>query len=253
MTLVWLPLLTTLSSIQKDRQESAGQPSTRTQRPALILMLTFQPAITTVKRQCQQQKEEQEQEQEEWRRARLVWRSSPPRQHASWTKPLAATTIRPCGRKAAAVWNACWVPVLPYEKKDHLPRQAQDNNLTETLIKRTPFSAGTFTCDGITDVVCDIQSRHGGGDQSHICPCKKGNKPVYPPPAPGSCGSFHNQTACPTPKCKWKGGKCDNPPPPPPPPPNPVKHNCKGMLNDVQKIVLLNKDVPTPTNSQDSA
>ena len=83
---------------------------------------------------------------------------------------------RPCGRKAAAVWSACWVLVLPYEKKDHLPRQARDNNLTETLIKRTPFSAGTFTCDGITDVVCDIQSRHGCGDQSHICPCKKGAK-----------------------------------------------------------------------------
>ena len=59
----------------------------------------------------------------------------------------------------------------------------------------------------------------------------------------GSCGTFHNETACPTSKCEWKNGKCGNPPPPPPPSPNPPKHNCKGMLNAVQKIVLLNKDV----------
>ena len=30
---------------------------------------------------------------------------------------------------------------------------------------------------------------------------------------------------------------------PPPPTPNPVKHNCKGMLNDIQKVTLLNKEV----------
>ena len=31
--------------------------------------------------------------------------------------------------------------------------------------------------------------------------------------------------------------------PPPPGPPNPPKHNCKGMLNDIQKVTLLNKEV----------
>eukprot|EP01052_Picozoa_sp_SAG31_P038383 SAG31_NODE_5118_length_2730_cov_6.394147_3_plen_298_part_00 len=63
---------------------------------------------------------------------------------------------------------------------------------------------GVFVCDGVTDVVCDID-----GSGTHICPCKKGN-PVGPPP-PG--------------------------------PPNPPKHNCKGSLNEIQKIVLLNKKV----------
>ena len=48
------------------------------------------------------------------------------------------------------------------------------------------------------------------GTGVHTCPCKKGNTPSGPPP-PG--------------------------------PPNPVKHNCKGVLNEVQKIILLNKDV----------
>jgi hypothetical protein len=67
---------------------------------------------------------------------------------------------------------------------------------------------GTFTCDGVTDVVCNIDG-HG----LHTCPCKKGNTPQGPSP-PG-----------------------------PPAPPNPVKHNCKGVINEVQKIVLLNKDV----------
>jgi hypothetical protein len=69
---------------------------------------------------------------------------------------------------------------------------------------------GEFTCDGVTDVVCDID-----GDGVHTCPCKKGNKPSGPGHHPSG----------------------------PPPPPNPVKHNCKGVLNEVQKIVLLNKDV----------
>ena len=31
--------------------------------------------------------------------------------------------------------------------------------------------------------------------------------------------------------------------PTPPSPPNPPKHNCKGMLNDIQKVTLLNKEV----------
>ena len=69
---------------------------------------------------------------------------------------------------------------------------------------------GVFVCDGVTDVVCDIQN--GGTNSMQHCPCKKGNKPHIGPVGP-------------------------------PPPPNPVKHNCKGTLNSIQKIVLLNKDV----------
>lgn len=37
--------------------------------------------------------------------------------------------------------------------------------------------------------------------------------------------------------------KLGGPPSGPPSPPNPPKHNCKGMLNDIQKITLLNKEV----------
>jgi hypothetical protein len=74
---------------------------------------------------------------------------------------------------------------------------------------------GVFTCDGVTDVVCDID-----GDGIHSCPCKKGNRP--------SGGHGHHPAG-------------------PPPPPNPVKHNCKGTLNEVQKIVLLNKGAPGAT------
>lgn len=37
--------------------------------------------------------------------------------------------------------------------------------------------------------------------------------------------------------------KLGKPPSGPPSPPNPPKHNCKGMLNDIQKVTLLNKEV----------
>ena len=97
--------------------------------------------------------------------------------------------------------------------------------LSNGVWKRRPkfkpeCASGTFTCDGVSDVVCDV-----GGDVnvSHTCPCKKGNRPICEPPG-----------CAPSPI---------HPDPRHPTPPNPAKHNCKGMLTDLQKIILLNKAV----------
>ena len=74
-----------------------------------------------------------------------------------------------------------------------------------------PSGRGTFTCDGVQGVVCDVNMPDP--PRNHTCKCAAG--PPHPP----------------------------HPPHPPPPPPSPVpsppmspKH-CKGYLNEVQTKV----------------
>jgi hypothetical protein len=68
---------------------------------------------------------------------------------------------------------------------------------------------GVFTCDGVKDVQCNVQTP-AGGNATHTCSCSK---------APG-------------PK-----------PPNPPTPVNPSKGKCVPALNEVQKLILLNTEV----------
>jgi len=70
---------------------------------------------------------------------------------------------------------------------------------------------GIFVCDGVTDVECNPMTP-AGGNPHHVCPCSG-------KPGPGPSPS------------------------PAPTPVNPPKGKCVGVLNGIQKKVLLNKEV----------